>query len=135
MRLNRYILRRSTALQCQYLMTTLLFLYRFMTKLDADGMEDKLDSRVPLSGKDYREILEKLNDLLIDVNAHLESGNRYYNFLFEKALCVNFNSIVYKQYDKLVRYNKTRVLFDYFQSCFSLDFRGDLSHSFTNLRA
>ena len=84
-----------------------------MTKLDADGMEDKLDSRVPLSGKDYREILEKLNDLLIDVNAHLESGNRYYNFLFEKALCVNFNSIVYKQYDKLVRYNKTRVLFDY----------------------
>ena len=113
MRLNRYILRRSTALQCQYLMTTLLFLYRFMTKLDADGMEDKLDSRVPLSGKDYREILEKLNDLLIDVNAHLESGNRYYNFLFEKALCVNFNSIVYKQYDKLVRYNKTRVLFRY----------------------
>ena len=74
-----------------------------MTKLDADGMEDKLDSRVPLSGKEYREILEKLNDLLIDVNAHLESGNRYYNFLFEKALCVNFNSIVYKQYDKLVR--------------------------------
>ena len=107
-----------------------------MTKLDADGMEDKLDSRVPLSGKGYREILEKLNDLLIDVNAHLESGNRYYNFLFEKALCVNFNSIVYKQYDKLVRITRVKcgnsfsVLF-----LASADFRGDLSHSSANLRA
>ena len=73
-----------------------------MTKLDAEGMEAKLDSRVPLSGQEYREILQKMNDLLIDTNAHLESGNRHYNYLFEKTLCVNFNSIVYKQYDKLV---------------------------------
>ena len=107
MRLNRYAVLLLNVNTTQ-IHTKLVLFYssclssRFMTKLDAEGMEAKLDSRVPLSGQEYREILQKMNDLLIDTNAHLESGNRHYNYLFEKTLCVNFNSIVYKQYDKLV---------------------------------
>ena len=57
---------------------------RFTAKLDTETMEAQLLRSERLSGAEYRAILNKLNDMLIDINAHLESGNRYYNSLFEK---------------------------------------------------
>ena len=57
---------------------------RFSEKLDTGPLEAQFMSQERLQGSEYRAILTKLNDMLIDINAHLESGHRYYNSLFEK---------------------------------------------------
>lgn len=56
----------------------------FMKKLDSESLEEKLVRREPLCGQEYRQVLNKINDMLIDINAHLESCTRYYNTLFER---------------------------------------------------
>merc|ERR1719491_975166 len=40
--------------------------------------------------------------MLIDINAHLDFGHRYYNSLFEKTVGINFTAVIYRQYDKLI---------------------------------
>ena len=57
---------------------------RFTEKLDTEPLEAQFMSQERLQGSEYRAILTKMNDMLIDINAHLESGHRYYNSLFEK---------------------------------------------------
>ena len=74
----------------------------FNSTLDSESLEPLLMRKECLNGAECREILDKVNTMLIDINAHLESGTRHYNALFEKTLGINFNSIIYKQYDKMV---------------------------------
>ena len=52
--------------------------------MDTEPLEAQFMSQERLQGSEYRAILTKMNDMLIDINAHLESGHRYYNSLFEK---------------------------------------------------
>lgn len=73
-----------------------------LDKLDTESLEERLVQREPLSGAEYRALLNKINDILIDINAHLETCSRHYNALFERTLGINFIGIVYKQYDKMV---------------------------------
>ena len=61
-----------------------MFSFRFSKKLDSEKLEAQLLRKERSSGAEYRAILVKLNGMLIDINAHLESGHRYYNSLFEK---------------------------------------------------
>ena len=59
-------------------------LYRFMEKLEIDSLEELLERREPLNGKEFRSVLHKTSRLLIDANGHLEGGSRHYHSLFEK---------------------------------------------------
>ena len=56
----------------------------FVEKLDSERLEEQMAQRKPLSGAEYQALLDKMTDLLIDINAHLESGSRYYNALFDR---------------------------------------------------
>lgn len=73
-----------------------------MEHLDIPSLEPLLEQSQPLSGSEFRNILLKIANLLIEVNAHLESGNRSYNSIFDRVMGINFTTTVYKQYDKLV---------------------------------
>ena len=53
-------------------------------KLEAVTLDQLMAQREALNGSQFRRILHEINNLLIDINAHLESGNRYYNALFER---------------------------------------------------
>ena len=55
-----------------------------MKKLDVESFEDLLERQEPLNGKEFRIIIDKITVILIDCNAHLETGNRHYNAVFEK---------------------------------------------------
>ena len=68
------------------------FSFRFSKKLDSEKLEAQLLRKERSSGAEYRAILVKLNGMLIDINAHLESGHRYYNSLFEKSIFIIYSS-------------------------------------------
>ena len=55
-----------------------------MEKLEIDSLEELLERRDPLNGKEFRSVLDKISKLLIDANGHLEGGSRHYHSLFEK---------------------------------------------------
>ena len=52
---------------------------------DLERLEERMLQRQPLKGSEYRAILSEIINILIEINAHLESGNRYYNALFERS--------------------------------------------------
>ena len=60
------------------------FIFRFMKKLDVESLEELLERQEPLNGKEFRSILHKITEVLIDTNAHLDCGTRSYQNLFEK---------------------------------------------------
>ena len=55
-----------------------------MKKLDVESLEELLERQEPLNGREFRSILHKITEVLIDTNAHLDSGTRSYQNLFEK---------------------------------------------------